>query len=508
MLLQHSPNRNDLSREIIQRRLLNAAVVVLLILPWVNPFAPGPSPAFTPWLVTLVCAAFLVLLAPWITAAAISRAWLAAALLSAVFGLLQYLGWDQAFAPWINQTAVGEAFGNLRQRNQFATLMNIGLAVLIWQGREQAGTRRDWLMLAAAALLAVANAASASRTGLLQLLLLGALGALWGTTATVPARRLVIAATAAYLLSAFLLPLALGLAPSAHGVFARMADSSAPCSSRITLWSNVLHLITLKPWLGWGWGELDYAHFMTPYPGARFCDILDNAHNLPLHLAVELGLPVAVLACAGAAWLVVRARPWRETRPVRQRAWAVLVLLGVHSLLEYPLWYGPFLTACLLCMLMLHKNAWADPAHEAGLLSGIRARIPVAALMLGALTYAAWDYHRVSQIYTSPAAREPAYRDNTLEKIRGSWLFANHVKFAELTISSVTRENAPVMYALATDLLHYSPEPAVVERLIESAVMLGLDDEATVYLARFRAAFPREHEAWAQANLRAVQKAP
>jgi hypothetical protein len=180
----------------------------------------------------------------------------------------------------------------------------------------------------------------------------------------------------------------------------------------------------------------------------------------------------------------------------------------VHSLLEYPLWYGPFLTACLLCMLMLHKNAWADPAHEAGLLSGIRARIPVAALMLGALTYAAWDYHRVSQIYTSPAAREPAYRDNTLEKIRGSWLFANHVKFAELTISSVTRENAPVMYALATDLLHYSPEPAVVERLIESAVMLGLDDEATVYLARFRAAFPREHEAWAQANLRAVQKAP
>ena len=46
-----------------------------------------------------------------------------------------------------------------------------------------------------------------------------------------------------------------------------------------------------SPWLGWGWGELDYAHYATLYDGPRFCDILDNAHNLPLHLAVELGIP-------------------------------------------------------------------------------------------------------------------------------------------------------------------------------------------------------------------------
>ena len=58
-------------------------------------------------------------------------------------------------------------------------------------------------------------------------------------------------------------------------------------------------LIAQKPWLGWGWGELDYAHFITLYPGARFCDILDNAHNLPLHLAVELGVPLAVVLCGG-----------------------------------------------------------------------------------------------------------------------------------------------------------------------------------------------------------------
>ena len=60
------------------------------------------------------------------------------------------------------------------------------------------------------------------------------------------------------------------------------------------------------------------------------------------------------------------------------------------------------------------------------------------------------------------------------------------------------------MYANAGHLLHYSPEPRVIGKLIESAVMLGYDAEALAYLARFKAAFPKEHDAWAKSNLNAV----
>jgi len=105
--------------------------------------------------------------------------------------------------------------------------------------------------------------------------------------------------------------------------------------------------------MGWGWGELDYAHFITLYPGARFCEILDNAHNLPLHLAVELGMPLTLAFFGAVVWWVMRARPWAETDASRQLAWVVLLLIGVHSLLEYPLWYGPFQLAVVLCLLML-----------------------------------------------------------------------------------------------------------------------------------------------------------
>ena len=60
-------------------------------------------------------------------------------LASSGMGLLQYFGAASDFNPWINQTHYGEAFANLRQRNLFATLVNIALAALVWlMMREQA----------------------------------------------------------------------------------------------------------------------------------------------------------------------------------------------------------------------------------------------------------------------------------------------------------------------------------------------------------------------------------
>jgi len=287
---------------------------------------------------------------------------------------------------------------------------------------------------------------------------------------------------------------------------ARLQDGAPACLSRLTLWGNVLHLIAERPWTGWGWGALDEAHFMARYPGARFCDILDNAHNLPLHLAVELGVPVAVLVCALLGAWVWRQRPWREAQPVRQLAWAVLALIAVHSLLEYPLWYGPFQIACGLavCLLVVGPSSGAEvtPPRSAWATWLPPVASAVAALVLGALAYTAWDYHRVSQIYMAPAQRAPAYQVDTLEKLQASWLFARQVQFAELTTVRLTPENAATYNAMAHRLLRFSPEPRVVEKIIDSALLLGRVDEAQRYLGRFEAAYPAAHAAWLKAHAR------
>lgn len=115
--------------------------------------------------------------------------------------------------------------------------------------------------------------------------------------------------------------------------------------------------------------------------------------------------------------------------------------------------------------------------------------------------YAAWDYYRVSQIFYPPDLRAAAYRENTLEKIRGTWLFQDQVQFAEFTLTPLTSANAAYLYEMGQRVLHYSPEARVVEKLIECAVLLGKDEAGRFYLARYKAAFPKEHARWAAKQL-------
>lgn len=524
------------------------ASIAFLALPWLTTRAAGPSPSVEPWLLSALCAAAFVALGPvallrsrvaaafaalvlwaWLSngltlemsalaasglmiylvacgaagragtpaaVCAIAWAWLLAGIASTAIALAQYFGLSEMLGPLASSSVVGEAYGNLRQRNQFASLTVIATAAALWLGRQTGAGRLAW---PAVIWLAIGNAATTSRTGLLELLVLTALATVDGWRGR--ALRQCLVALAAYAVAAQALPMLLELATglAATSLWQRVADLSS-CSSRRVLWSNVLHLISLKPWTGWGWGELDYAHYMTLYPGERFCDILDNAHSLPLQLAVELGVPAATLLCVAAAWAVLQARPWHEAEPTRRLAWGVLAVLAIHSLLEYPLWYGPFQIALGLSLgLLWHRPAPATAA------TALRFVLP--GLLSACVAYAAWDYHRVSQIYLATEERAPRYQQDTLDQVRRSWLFANQARFAELTITPLTRGNGAWMLANAEKALHYSPEPRVVERMVESAALQGRESLALVHLARFRAAFPADYEAWAQRNARPAQGA-
>ncbi|AMO23121.1 hypothetical protein UC35_09720 [Ramlibacter tataouinensis] len=527
-------------------RAVSLVWLLCVFYPWINPVAGGPSVSVQPWLATATCAALLCAMRAWTTprfppalwlalaalltaarslpaldtlaflgglvlvvamagvahgdgdarrefARAIAAAWLLAALVSSVIALLQYFGAGQAFSPWVSQAPLGEAYGNLRQRNQLASLMAIGLAALLWFVRSGWDWRRAMLPMV---LLAAGSAASASRTGALEWVAVLALAALWRG----PARRQVLGLAglglAVYAVAAVALPwlLANYWGVSGPSVFARFGGNDG-CAGRRVLWSNVMHLIGQHPWAGWGWGELDYAHYITLYQGARFCDILDNGHSLPLHLAVELGLPVAVIACGALVWALLRLAPWRETDPSRQLALSVVFAILLHSLLEYPLWYGPFQLAFGLALGLLWPGR--EPARQPGARGAIASAVG-AGCALAALAYAAWDYHRISQIYLAPEARAPQYRADPLAEARASRLFSGHVRFAELTLTPLTRANAQWTYDTALELLHYSPEARVVEKVIESATLLKKDEVALAHLIRFRAAFPKEHAEWAR----------
>ncbi len=483
------------------------AAFLFITLPWLNPFSPGPTAQVGPLLFAWVCAAGVLLSLAFDKqrgetprmVQAMALAWAVAAAVSAIIGLLQYLDATAALGQWVNHPELGQAYGNLRQRNQFATLLGIGLAATLWLGAQ----RRTPLLLALAVLLGAGNAASSSRTGLLQLVLITVLTLWWLRGQAADDKRRVQAvlgvALAAYALATFTLPLLAGLDPFGSGAWARLRAGDAACASRLTLWGNVLDLIALKPWSGWGWGELDYAHFITLYPGNRFCDILDNAHNLPLHLAVELGLPAALALCGGALWFIWRGQPWCERQPTRQMAWVVLAVIGLHSLLEYPLWYGPFqMAAALSVWLLWWVPRQATSAHVYKVFRPLALYLHgLAALLIVAFCcVAAWNYYLVSQLYLPASHRASAYREHTLQKVKDVWLYQDTVRFAELTTTLLTPENAAYLNALAKDMLHFSPEARTVEILLNSAQLLGRSDEVAFYAVRFKAAFPAAYAQW------------
>ncbi len=479
--------------------LWTAAAVLAMAAPWLNPFTWGPNPEMVQRLLSVGCGAVLLVAwvgyGPRVSARALAHTlawgWLLAALLSAGAGVLQYFG-AEGLLPysWISASTPGQAYANLRQRNQFASLTSLGLVALLYLASEHphADSRHPALrrlcLVLAIGVLALGNAASSSRTGVLQWLGLVALAWVWARHGRRSMLGWTLLAAALYVLAAWALPLELEAATGqvGKGALQRFQESS-DCGSRTILWSNVLELIAHKPWLGWGWDELKFAHFITPYRGARFCELLDNAHNLPLHLAVELGVPAALLLCGGALATVLWATPWRDTHPARQMAWAGLATIALHSLLEYPLWYGPFQLATLLCLWLLWRTRRDAPTAPRAV-----GQLPLSLLaatgLLAIATYVGWDYWRVGQLFLPQAHRAQAYRDNTLAKVSDSWLFRDMVRFARVTTTSPTPDNAAALYADALQTLHYSPEPRVIGALLESARLLGQETATTEHIRR------------------------
>jgi len=507
--------------------LTDAAAVLLIALPWLWPFTRGPLAAVEPYLVAAATAVLLLAYLPWRGArrafALAALGWTLAATASGGIALFQYFNLENWAWPWINRSHAGYAFGNLRQPNLLATHLVIGLLAAWWLALNR---KLPWPAVALAALLMLAGlAASASRTGTLEIVVVALLIPYWawqtarskpecaGRDGLVPLRpgrvawhraaAVALAAVLLYLIAGWLLPLLLDNTEGLNGrdLVSRWQHGESACGSRLVLWRDVLWLIARKPLTGWGWGDLAWAHYSAPYESdglPRFCYILDNAHNLPLHLAVSFGVPAAIVMCGFALWLIWRGRPWRETDPARQLAWGALLAIGIHSLFEYPLWYGPFQIAALLCLWLLWATrGGADAAAPA------RWRKPCGALALAGLMGVGWaclDYWRVGQIFSAVNQGVPVFGGDAADQAGRPWLFRGMVRFIDVTTRPVTPQNAAALLPEALRTLHFSPEPRVIKKVIESAALLGNDQIVTEQRARFKAAFPREYRAWDENN--------
>ncbi|MCD2339848.1 Wzy polymerase domain-containing protein [Ideonella azotifigens] len=468
---------------------------------------------------------------------------LLAGVLSGLIALIQVFlpSWTEG-SGWIAKSGlVGRAVGNLRQPNHLSTLLLWGLIALVPQA--DAGRVLGWRLPGAAAaalgnLMVLAVVLTASRTGLVGVVLL----ALWGLLdrrLRKPVRWALVAAPVAYFL--WWLFMAGWAHETAHtfGGEARLGESDLS-ASRFGIWGNTLKLIAANPWTGVGFGQFNFAWTLTPFPG-RPVAFFDHTHNLLLQFAVELGIPAALLLTGLLVWTLVQCfqRCWSAPGAAGTGARAALVMVllaGLHSMLEYPLWYAYFLlpTAWALghalrqptvplpaagdseyfasppattpdsvqasthapSSLWAESRAFAAPA--APLSFARRWLLPMmGALMLAGALFGYWDYRRVSAIY-APGSSTLSLPER-ISIGQSSWLFSHHADYAAATTAEPP---SSAMGAFA----------ATTHSLLDTRLMLAwakaLNESGHVDKARYLAERLREFHNPASDDFFAVCNAP
>ena len=405
---------------------------------------------------------------------------LTAGVLGVAIGAVQVFMPEWADGDWIAHSGIpGRAVGNLRQPNHLSSLLLwAAVALVALHELRRLATRLTFVVMA---LLIFALVLTASRTGLVSVLLL----ALWGVADRHLQRRtraLLITTPLLYLL-AWLAMLGWGqLGGHAFGGAARLAETDIS-GSRFAIWANAWALIKAQPWLGVGLGEFNFAWSLTPFP-QRPVAFFDHAHNLPLHLAVELGLPLALVLMAlmiWALWQALRAAltAQGDTGTTQRCAFMMVLMIGLHSLLEYPLWYAYFLLPALWVWGFALGQASAARVPASHGVVGAPGFTAAGALLVVGAALAVLDYGRVSVIFSAREGAPPL--EQRIAQGQRSLLFAHHADYAAATIDDPARPLAPFAGAA-----HYLLDTRLMTAWAEALHANGQDDAARHVVQRLR----------------------
>lgn len=386
-------------------------------------------------------------------------------------------------------TTPGRAVGNLRQPNHFSTLLFWSACAAVWLGR-----RGRWPLHGAQLLLVLCVGAivwTASRTGMLAMVLL----LLWGwRDRGLPRtlRWLLIAAPLVY--GAWWLGMSWWSHVGEGHAFAgeaRLHDGSDISSSRFKIWADTLALIRQNPWTGVGWGEFNLAWTLSEFP-SRPVAFFDHTHNVLLQWAVELGVPMALLLAALCTWGVwVLWWPGREdTDAVVPAAATMVSMAGLHSLLEYPLWYSYFLLPCAFvwglglaararvkAVSVVPASARRDESPPTGWVH----LVLCGAMVLGAL-WAAIDYQWAANIYAPRAGAGPL--DERIQHGQKRLWFGYQADYADVTGPEADEPSRPPQAFRRT--LHNLVDARLMIAYARSLAEHGQVDQARYVVQRLK----------------------
>ncbi len=418
--------------------------------------------------------------------------------LNTLAGVLQHYRWHTFLDPVITVKTSSAIYGNVAQPNHFANYIALGLASLgLLRMRWQL---RAWQVAVLAAPMLFVLVLSGSRSAWLYLIAMTLLAYWWQRRDTTI--KPLLHYTALLLLGFGLMHLLVQI-PWLAGVSGnvtsaqRLFGEAQSGGIRLYLWRESWHIFTQFPLLGAGFGQFAWQHFLwlPQLQATQVTGLYNNAHNLIMQLAAEMGIAgVAVLLAALALWLRQAVR--NERSLYHWWAYMVLAVLGIHSLLEYPLWYAYFLGVAAFAIGLLDYTTFRLELRGMG-------RLAVAAVLLLGVVSMAQLLSAYRTLEGVMAMRPQSAADgNYYQRMNSSLAEVNKQAmlhpYAEYFMSGMIEPSSEYLedkLALNDNVMRFVPVGPVVYRQAWLLALSGRAEEASLQLERAIWSYPADFDA-------------
>jgi hypothetical protein len=268
----------------------------------------------------------------------------------------------------------------------------------------------------------------------------------------------------------------------------RLFSGAESITDRFGLWKAAWSIALDHPFFGVGWGAFagQYFEFIAKPGVIAPVGLYNNAHNILLQFFSETGVIGLVLFLAPlAVWIVAVLR----TAPGAHQWWllATLGVFGIHSMLEYPLWYAHFLGIAALLL-----GLGAGPAFVPQL-ARLGRVFAATVLLVGVWNLAVlWsDYRQFEELFhPSSDQRQRMNFPEKMTRIHQNALLAPYVELFTAFPSAIAEENLQGRLLLNGQVIRFTPIPVLVYRQVLLLALAERLPEAQALLVRARHAYP------------------
>ena len=286
--------------------------------------------------------------------------------LSSLIGILQHYPGHTFLDLFVMPVDSAIVVANIAQPNNLANYLTLGLVSL---GLLFARCKlRLWQVVVLASPLLFVLVLTSSRSPWLYLTCLATLAFLWQRRDKLctPLLHFSLLMLLGFGLMHFVVQIPWLAGPHGNLSAIQRLLTTASQGIRLPIWHEAWLIFAQHPGLGAGFGQFPWQHFQLSsiVRDATLSNLntyVEHAHNLVMHLAAEMGLAgLLILFGSLGLWLV---QAYRAPRTI-YHWWGcgVLAVLGIHSMLEYPLWYAYFLGIAAITLGVFDYSTWRWPS--------------------------------------------------------------------------------------------------------------------------------------------------